>query len=151
MLTSKIIKYPTVPEEIKKPIEAIAKMVIDYNLELGIPDPQFDVPVFVREWGAGTQHILGFYHGEELVGFLLSSTQQDRYTSRKFVLVESIYVKPAYRTEGTENVELAILTMRAYAKTLGVASCRVHANPQFVEFLKGHGGEIVYTGMEVPV
>lgn len=152
MLHSKIIHCPATPEEISLAALPLAKMAMDYSIELGIGTKIFDTETFIKGWMEGSQHVLGFYNeAEQLVGMVLGITQTQMFSNDVVLTVQTAYINRDHRQAGAQHVMEALAASKQYASEIGASRIVIHAEVSMVEGLSKMGGKHIYAGMEFDV
>lgn len=151
MLHSKIIHCPEKPDDVAMAALPLAKMAMDYNIELGIGTAIFDTATFIKGWMEGTQHVLGFYADDELAGMVLGITTTQMFTNAVVLTAQTAYIKREHRQEGAQHVAEALTATKAYAKSINVDRLVIHADPRMVGGLIKQGGAHVYAAVEFEV
>ena len=148
MLHSKIIHCPEKPEDVAMAALPLAKMAMDYSIELGIGTTIFNTETFIKGWMEGTQHVLGFYSEDELVGMVLGITQSQMFTNAIVLVAQTAYINRDHRQSGAVHVTEAIAATKAYCKSIGVERLLIHADPRMVAGMIKQGGSQIYAGVE---
>ena len=148
MLHSKIIHCPETPEDVALAALPLAKMAMDYSIELGIGTAIFDTETFIKGWMEGTEHVLGFYADTELVGMVLGNTQTQMFTNAITLTAHTAYINREHRQEGAIHVNEAIAATKAYCKSVGVDRLIIHADPRMVKGMEKQNGKLVYAAVE---
>lgn len=148
MLSFKPIPCPDDPDAVTEAMTPISEMVVDYCIEAGVGDSTFNFTDFVVQWRLGNQHIMGIYSDDELVGMILGVLRHKLFSASKMLVVELVYLKRSYRSEGSGIIYSAMAVGKDFAKKLGADTLIVHADVDKVKSLAPGRGTHVYSAVE---